>query len=151
MRRLRTDAWLLRGISTVPGELILQGQLLSFVVSGTGSAWPWQLRTLERDLAVSGLAASVEAGELTQAFKWSVPDLRVSVPWYYFSSGINVEHLGCRLRFSFGAPARNGRSPGDMVANLREVRTMRARGRLWLAALREAATVPNTDGRRAPD
>jgi hypothetical protein len=61
MSRLRTDAWLLRGVSSIPGELRLAAGTSSFTSSGTGSAWPLQRRRLGRALAQPTLAESAEA------------------------------------------------------------------------------------------
>jgi len=37
--QLTTEAWLYRGISTIPGQLSLSAGRLSFVAVGTGTAW----------------------------------------------------------------------------------------------------------------
>lgn len=147
--KLRTEAWLLRGISSLPGELALLNGTLTYFVAGTGSAWPWQLRKLERAFGVSGLAGGVDSGRRVKLFSEPVQSLRAWCPWYYFGGGIKVTVRGTTLRFSFGTPAnmrvrRHHLGPGaalkDVADNLGEISVMRKRGKLWLAALDKAAT-----------
>lgn len=140
MTRLRTDAWLLRGISSIPGELRLSAGTLTFTCSGTGSAWPFQLRALGRVMGRPSLAESLEDGQPFQLFRWPVDQVHAAVPWYYFGGGIKLRHQGIRLRFSFGRPASNGRNLAAAAAELREVGDMRRRGRLWQQALSSAAS-----------
>jgi hypothetical protein len=146
--RLRTDAWLLRGISSIPGELVLQGGHLMFLSRGTGSAWPWQFAKLERLLQVSGHAKAVEAGNPFQWFKWPVSEVQAVVPWYYFGGGIQLARNGRRLRFSFGSPANTGANLATAVENLRQVGTMRSRGRLWANAIAQASRTSRDAGTR---
>jgi hypothetical protein len=148
MTRLRTDAWLLRGISSIPGELVLQGGHLMFRSRGSGSAWPWQFAKLERLLEVSGYAKAAEAGNPFQWFKWPVPEVEVVVPWYYFGGGIKLARNGQRLRFSFGSPANTGPNLAATFENLREVGVMRSRGRLWANAIAQASRTPRDAGTR---
>lgn len=140
MSRLRTEAWLLRGISSLPGELRLNGGRLSFVSAGTGSTWPFQLRKLGAVLNQPGLTEAVEEGRPFRFFEWPAHQVRVTTPWYYFGGGIRLEHRGTELRFSFGRPASTGRGLAGAAAELEEVGTMRSRGRLWAKALADAAT-----------
>lgn len=140
MSRLRTDAWLLRGVSSIPGELRLAAGTVSFTCSGTGSAWPFQLRRLGRALAQPTLAESLEAGRAFQLFRWPVAQVHATVPWYYFGGGIRLRHQGIELRFSFGRPASGSRSLAAAAAELEEVRSMRSRGRLWAKALAASAS-----------
>ena len=87
MRSLRTEAWLLRGISSIPGELLLRDGVLSFSATDTGSAWPWQLRKLERSLGVPGFAGALEKAHRRTLFRWPVRSMRFWVPWYYVGGG----------------------------------------------------------------
>lgn len=139
MTRLRTDAWLLRGISSIPGELVLQGGSIAFISRSGGSAWPWQLAKLERLLGVAGFAKAVEAGNRFQLFQWPVAEVAVVVPWYYFGGGMKLGRNGQRLRFSFGAPANARRDLASAVDDLRAVGSMRSRGKLWATAIEKAS------------
>ncbi len=139
MSHLRTDAWLLRGISSIPGELVLQGRSLMFVSRGMGSAWPWQFAKLERLFLVPGYSQSVQEGNPFQLFKWPVSEIEVVVPWYYVGGGINLTRNGQCLRFSFGAPADTSPNLASAVANLRQVGVMRSRGKLWAAEIAKAS------------
>ncbi len=67
---LRTDAWLLRGMSSIPGELRLSAGTLSFVCSGTGSAWPFRLRKLARALRDPSLVNVLQEGPPAPLFQW---------------------------------------------------------------------------------
>lgn len=138
MTTLRTEAWLLRGISSVPGALRLKGGMLSFVASGTGSAWPWQLRKLAVLLGKPGLAESIDAGKPVVLFEWPVAEVDVATPWYYFGGGIKLRHGGVALRLSFGRPAASSHTLGDAAVELNEVTAMRARGSLWVQAIAKA-------------
>ena len=140
---LRSEAWLLRGISSIPGELILAHGVLRFVARDTGSAWPWQLRQLEQELRAPGFAADIERGEGVCLFQWPANALQSWAPWYYFGGGIRLRHGGLVLSFSLGRPANmalrvHAGGPGA-VGELRRqwlaIRGMRSRGRHWLAAL----------------
>jgi hypothetical protein len=139
MSTLRTDAWLLRGISSIPGELALRGGSLVFTAFNTGSAWPWQLRKLEREVGASGIAAKIDAGERTTVFRWPVAEVDSDCPWYYFGGGLRLRRGGVVLKFSFGRPA-NTRSNtlADLGDNLAELSSMRKRGRMWQSALEKS-------------
>ena len=136
MNHLRTDAWLLRGISSIPGELQLAAGTLSFTCSGTGSAWPFQLRTLGKTMKQPSLVEALEEGKQFQLFQWPADQVQAYLPWYYFGGGIKLRHRGIHLRFSFGRPASSGYVLASAAAELNEVGTMRSRGKLWAAALR---------------
>jgi len=146
--KLRTEAWLLRGISSLPGELALMNGTLTYFVAGTGSAWPWQLRKLERLLGVSGLEGGVDTGRRVKLFSEPVAGVRAWCPWYYFGGGIKIAVRGVTLRFSFGTPANMkvrrrhlgaGGALQDVADNLGEIVLMRSRGKLWQKALQKAA------------
>jgi hypothetical protein len=135
---------MLRGISSIPGELVLKSEQLSFIAHNTGSAWPWQLRKLEREVASPGIAKAIDAGEKSVVFVWPVDEIRAWCPWYYFGGGIKVAKAQIVLRFSFGRPAnmqlRSGPANPDValrqvVANAKDVRAMRTQGALWQSAL----------------
>lgn len=140
MTRLRTDAWLLRGISSIPGELRLSNGTLSFTSSRFGSAWPFQLRKLGQLLDQPSLAKSLEEGKPLQLFQWRADQVQSTVPWYYFGGGIKLRHQGVQLRFSFGRPTSGGHNLATAAADLKELGTMRSRGKLWSKALATAAS-----------
>ncbi|MDX2192304.1 MAG: hypothetical protein NW201_03050 [Gemmatimonadales bacterium] len=141
MANMRSAAWLLRGISSVPGELLLQGRTIRFAATGPGSAWPWQLRKLERLCGAAGWAERVLAGERAELFAWEVATVRAWVPWHYFGGGMKLGRDALVLRLSFGRPG-NTRTGGveSVGAQLGEVAAMRARGRQWQEALARAGT-----------
>ncbi len=92
MNSLRTQAWLLLGlVSSIPGELILRDRAISFVTRGSGSAWPRQLRRLERMLAVPGLARQIEDEASTTVFQWRIDEVTVRLPWYYWASPVSPD------------------------------------------------------------
>lgn len=127
---LRTPAWLLRGISSVPGELALQGGVLRFTARGSGSAWPFQLRRLERALGAPGLAQALAEGRPFQCFQWPRTECRAWLPWHYFGGGLKLERQAQVLRFSFARPGNE-----EAVPSLASLGPMRKRGQQWLAAL----------------
>ena len=140
---LRTEAWLLRGISSIPGELFLEDGVVGFVAEGPGSAWPWQLRKLEHELHNPGVAHSIDRGDGCALFRWPADVVQAWIPFHYFGGGIRLKRGDVVLSFSFGRPAnmdlRVGTDPEDAVDALRQqlgtVRLMRDRGRRWLGAL----------------
>lgn len=132
---LRTEAWLLRGISSIAGRLQLRSETLSFTAYGPGSAWPRQIQKLGALLGHTKLSAELNAGNSIKLFAWQVTEISVSRPWYYFGGGIKLRHQGVSLRISFGQPVGARNSPGRAFADLREVAAMRGRGRLWASAL----------------
>jgi hypothetical protein len=134
--KLRSECWLLLGISTLPGELILSGGKLTYLASGTGSAWPWQLRKLERQLNAPGLAARLNDAGPFQVFSEPVQALNFWCPWYYFDGGLKVQIKETVLRLSFARPG-NSRTSG--IGSLSEMETTRSRGTLWNKTLSEAS------------
>jgi len=139
MSNLHTDAWLLRGISSIPGELSLRSEVLSFVASGSGSAWPFQLRKLGELFQQPALQAELNAGHTVPLFAWPVREISASIPWYYFAGGITLQRRGVLVRLGFGRPVDAGRVPGQSMEGLAEVGAARKRGKLWASALTEAA------------
>ena len=122
----------------------LQSRRLAFTAHNTGSAWPWQLRKLQRRLRSPGIAAAIDEGKKTLVFNWSTSEVRAWCPWYYFGGGIKLEYAGVVLRFSFGTPGNmkvrthhvgSASVTEEVEAGLRAVAGMRSRGRQWQAAL----------------
>lgn len=144
MTVLRTEAWLLLGlVSSLPGELVLRDGAISFVAWGTGSAWPSQLRRLERLLGTPGIAKRIEDEDRTAVFRWPVGEVSIRMPWHYFGGGLKIRRNGTEVRISFGRPAntRAGVRAATILAaadNLREVAVMWRRGRIWAAAIERA-------------
>ena len=136
-QRLDTPAWLLRGIGTIPGQLVLSGGRLSFIAEGSGSCWPFQLRSLERDSGQVGLATRIERGQLARVFDLPLREVQVLFPWYYFNGGLKVRSGGRQYRISFGAQARSGGS-ANAIGELVEVYRMRLNGRRWRVVLADS-------------
>lgn len=139
---LHTDAWLLRGISSIPGTLRLAAGMLSFTCTGAGSAWPFQLRRLGHVVQQPQLAAILEHGASFEVFRWPVERIVAVQPWYYVGGGLVLRHEGIVLRFSFGRPASSGDGIAAATAQLHEVGTMRRRGTMWMDALAQAGSRP---------
>jgi hypothetical protein len=148
MSDLHTDAWLLRGISSIPGELSLRSEVLSFTASGSGSAWPFQLRKLGELFQQPALQTELNAGLTIPLFAWPVREISASMPWYYFSGGITLQRRGVRVRLGFVRPVDAGRIPGRALAGLAEVGAARECGKLWASTLTEAAR-PQDGGHEA--
>ena len=138
MTTLRSDAWLLRGISAIPGELALGSAELSFTASGAGSAWPFQLRRLARQLGQPA-AETLADGNPVQLFAWPVREIRCAAPWFFFGGGLTLERRGTRLRVGFGEPVGARRDPGAALGGLRRIGAMRALGQQWETTLRQAS------------
>ena len=135
MNRLETDAWLLRGISSLPGELRLASGRLSFVCSGSGSARPFQIRRLAQVMGQPCLVEAIAEGRAVPLFVWPADQVETVFPWYYFGGGLKLRYRGVQLRFSFGRPASPGYGLGAAASDLKEAATMRSRGKLWSKAL----------------
>lgn len=148
MSDLHTEAWLLRGISSIPGELSLRSEVLSFTASGSGSAWPFQLRKLGELFQQPALQTELNAGLTISLFAWPVREISASMPWYYFSGGITLQRRGVRVRLGFVRPVDAGRIPGRALAGLAEVGAARECGKLWASTLTEAAR-PQDGGHEA--
>ena len=130
-KALSSPAWLLRGISSIPGELRLSGSRICFNAYERGSAWDWQLKKLERVAGKPGFVKSLKSGSTTLLFNEPLKDIQVHSPWYYFSGGLVLQIRGESYRLSFGRPARSS-SDGDEMGT---VFTMRHLGKKWLHAL----------------
>ena len=139
MAGLHSDAWLMRGISSVPRELHLNSATLSFTAFGTGSAWPFQLRKLGAQLHRPSLVEALDRGRPVQLFAWPVGEVVWSTPWFYFGGGIDLKRGRVGLRISFGTPVGVLGDPDRVLAGFREMGAMRALGGLWAAALADAS------------
>ncbi len=128
---LSSPAWLLRGISSIPGELRLCDSRISFIAHERGSAWDWQLRRLERDAGSLGFEKSLKDGSTASLFNESLKDIHVRSPWYYFSGGLVLQIRGVSYRISFGKPASSSNDDDELGT----VSTMRQAGKQWLRAL----------------
>lgn len=133
--KLSHEAWLLRGISSIPGQLTLAKGKLTFTTASSGSAWSWQLKRLERDAKKPGLAAALQEGEEVVVFDFAVTDIKVVFPWYYFSGGLQIKAGGVSYNFSFARPANENRSDADAFAGAAEIPEIRRKGKAWKAAL----------------
>ncbi len=113
--QLSTKAWLVRGISMVPGELKLAEGRLCFTAFGHGQLWKWQLNNLERDTRQPGLARQMDAGESAVVFDYPLNVLEVDFPWYFFSVGLKVRANGIQYRFNLAGPVPVGEEAGQIV------------------------------------
>ncbi len=130
-RAICSPAWLLCGISSVPGELKLGGSVLSFTAHGTGSAWDWQLKKLERRSGASEFMNILKDGGHAVLFREPVIGIRSRSPWYYFSGGLVLQIRQQTYKVSFGQPASSSISQNEVQT----IRTMRRVGRQWIRAL----------------
>lgn len=133
-------AWLLRGISSIPGELKLADGRLSFKAFGFGTFWRFQLNRLERETGQPGLSERLDNGETALVFHCPLKDVDVCFPWYYFSGGLVIRLDGINYKFSFGRPANTSTSSLNKnvlqaMNNLREVGNMRQTGKAWRKAI----------------
>lgn len=106
--------------------------MLSFVALGTGTAWDWQLKKLERRVGRSGFFKTLKDGGRAVLFSEALTSIRTRSPWYYFSGGLLLQIREQTYKMSFGRPARSSASDNE----LRTVSTMREVGKQWLRALR---------------
>ena len=128
---MSSKAWLLRGISSIPGELTLTDSLLSFTAENTGTAWDWQLKRLEHASGSAGFMNALQRGRRAVLFSESLADVRVRSPWYYFSGGVVLEIRQQKYRLSFGQPVGSSAEEDE----LQTITTMRRAGKQWLRAL----------------
>jgi hypothetical protein len=128
---LSTEAWLLRGVSSLPGTLALGGRRLLFTARGAGTCWGWQLRRLERETGRAGLTSRLEAGATALVFDVPLSDVQnVRFPWYTFSGGVTLTIRGVRYRVGFDEPS-NTKMAGEGGDLLGEWGRARRRGRAW--------------------
>lgn len=130
-KALCSPAWLLRGISSIPGELRLNSSRISFIAHEAGSAWDWQLNKLERVAGSPGFMEALKGGSTAALFNEPLTDIHVRSPWYYFAGGLVLQVRDQSYRVSFGRPAGSSIN-GD---ELQTVSTMRRVGKRWLQAL----------------
>src|SRR5690606_16917703 len=117
---MHSDAWLLRGGSSIPGRLLLEHGHIRFVVSSSGTAWPWQVRRLARQRATTWPGDGAGRARDAELFRWPLDGVRAWAPRYYFSGGIRLAHAGRVLRFSFGRPV-DAEARGEELDVYREV------------------------------
>lgn len=148
---LCSDAWLLRGISSLPGVLALSNGRLSFTASGSGTAWNWQLQKLEVVAQAPGLAGKIASGDGAIVFDVPLESVEAKFPWYYFLGGVVLKLKGTSLRISFGQPS-NTRLPANrlnaaevgqrVLDEVHEVKSMRVSGKAWRAILSSKPGTP---------
>lgn len=131
--KLRQGVWLMRGIRSTMGALCLSRGILSLRCFGAGQLWGFQLRKLERELAVPGLAARLQQNLETQLFAVPVADCCCKWPWYYFSASFVVYSGNCSLRVFFSPPRHyegGFNSIADSLAGS-------SRGKQWRVAIND--------------
>lgn len=145
--RFDSPVWLLRGISSLPGQMNLVDGWLSLRLLSEGNAWDWQLRKLSRLTADSDLIEKFLDGQRPLVFRERLENLSIRWPWYYFRGGLVVTAGEARWRISFGPPVGNvgNRSLEGALDNLNTVVSMRAIGKLWLQAIESASGPPERD------
>lgn len=126
-----SPAWLLRGISSLPGELILRSSQLSFVAHERGSAWDWQLKKLERDACEASFADKLQSGNHATLFNEPLAEVAIRFPWYFFSGGLVVRTRHQVYRLGFGRPANSSAEDDELDT----VSTMRRVGKHWMYLL----------------
>lgn len=129
---LCSPAWLLRGISSIPGELALRDSRVSFTAQDAGSAWDWQLKKLELVSGSPGFMETLKRGTAVTLFDAPLTEIIVRSPWYYFSGGLVLKVRGRSYRVSFGGPAGSSSASDEFQA----VSSMRRVGKSWLQALK---------------
>lgn len=143
-----TEAWLLRGISSVPGDLRLESGNLTFTAFGSGNLWKFQLRKLERDTCQPGLANNMLAEKNVIIFDAPLTAVEIVFPWYTFSGGLNVRVGNARFRLGFDRPAntqipveREASVKGSIeagkrvVESVQEIRKARQSGKAWKSVI----------------
>lgn len=133
-------AWLLRGISTLPGRLQLAGGTVWFTATNTGSAWDWQLRKLDRLAVTTDFSQRLQLGQPAVLFRERLENLVIASPWYYFQGGLVVRSARGTWRISFGPPARASadESLAALEGELVTMAAMRRTGKHWLQVFRQA-------------
>jgi hypothetical protein len=133
--RFGTDAWLLRGIHSLPGTLQLARGRLSFTAFDTGNLRRRQLRALEHEFGRQGLTATLEQGRTVVLFDLSPSEVQeVCFPWYYFSGGLTLTVNDICYRFGFDQPS-NTKGAGEGGNLIRSISTARKRGKMWKTLL----------------
>ena len=142
--KLESPAWLLRGVSSLPGRLSLAGGTLSLTLHSTGSAWGWQLRKLDRGAAATDLSARLRLGQPALLFRERLENVVIGSPWYYFRGGLIVATARGNWRISFGRPAGSTgfEGLGEEADELGTALAMRRTGSRWLQVLRQAGPTP---------
>ena len=135
--QLRTEAWLLKGLSSMRGTLSLASGRLSFTAFGSGTFWSRQLRKLEEETGREGLAERLENDKNTVVFDALLADVQnIHFPWYYFTGGLKLTLGGVRYRFGFAKPA-NTKLPSEGLG-FDDIAKARRSGKAWKTALRSS-------------
>ncbi len=145
---LCTEAWLLKGINSLPGALKLQDGRLSYTAFGTGTCGHGLLSKLEQASGQTGFAQRLEDGDEALLFDAPLTGVeKIDFPWYYFSGGMKVTVGGVRYRIGFDRPANStvpmhfDESLEDLSRGLEsvsEVARARRSGKAWKAVLGDA-------------
>lgn len=118
---LCTEAWLLKGIHSIPGALRLADGRLSYTACGFGTFGDSALAKLEAETGHRGLAHRLEQGEEAVLFDTPLANVeKVDFPWYYFSGGVKLTVGGVHYRFGFDRPA-NTTVPMEVEDSLEEL------------------------------
>jgi len=132
-QNFESQAWLLRGITSQPGTLILSDTQLAFVAESRGSMLKFQLRKLEKQTGQFGIAARLKNEEATIIFELNLNEIEIIFPWYVLSCGMNIRANGVLYRISFAKPEEGGKTK-----SFAEFRRGRFAGKKWQALLPSA-------------
>ena len=142
LRPFATEAWLLRGIYSLPGTLRLARGRLSFTAFNAGNFRRRQLRALERESDRKELADTLHDGRTTVVFDVPFSAVQaVRFPWYYFSGGLHLRLNGVRYRLGFDQPSntKGAGEGGDLIGSITRARQ---RGKAWRTLLTDFDGVP---------
>jgi hypothetical protein len=130
-----SEAWLCRGISTVPGELKLEDGRLSYTAFGFGTILWFQRGKLEREAHQPGLADRMRRGENSVVFDARMTDVETEFPWYD-PGGLRIRVGEAKYRIVFSESARvhhKGNIAGELIQSVFIIQKLTKAMRLWKA------------------
>ncbi len=135
-KQFLSKAWLLQGSKSLPGELRLSEERLSFRILGPGN---FSLRNFQKLAAKSGqpeLSTLLDSSATPILFDLPLSQIeRIHFPWYYFLGGLKITLQGAQYRFGFEEPSNiQGASEGGDI--LGSIRRARKSGKVWKLILR---------------
>ncbi|MBT7410650.1 MAG: hypothetical protein HN826_13185 [Methylococcales bacterium] len=130
-----TEAWLLRGISCLPGLLKLDNQILSYTALDYGNLWNFQLRKLELTNNINNIKQELDEKHKIILFELPMSEVKQAhIPWHYFSGGIKITTNKNHFRFSFARPA-NTYFPMERLNASNDILESRQSGKAWKKVL----------------
>lgn len=127
-----SPAWLLLGlINSLPGQLQLRDEQLTYVAYNSGTLGSRGLTKLEKKLALPELAFKLASNQPTPLFKIHLSEIEsVFFPFYYFSAGMHLKIKDKKFRLSFIRP-NNTRTYARGFAGVREIPASVNVGQEW--------------------